>query len=131
MNDEIARVRSLLWEKIREVQSQGIMVRNEIMSDAHGGERGLPSVVDGNPLCLLGVATADAGGCGWGGHRAAADALGISLTDTDRLEYGFEGWPREEFEKYVGESFELSGFGDLGKEIADQLMAEEAAARNE
>lgn len=142
---DVDRVRTQLWEMIREHQAQGHLVRNRLMSKRFGGrwgyyayEKDLPP--DGNhnsTRCLLGLAGVEM----YVDMVPAMERLNISHKEARFLEAGFEGLSPanadEDGYRYLLqkdlslksiENLATEPFYMLGREIGEQLEKEEAAA---
>lgn len=119
MMNGIEKVRDTLLKLIQEHQEAGIPVRNKIMAERFGGERGYPSALnvddDPGPVCLRGLLPA-------GGDQHRAYFLGIDEEELRNMEAGFEAWANNpDFDHE-------SPFYKLGREIGDELeRAEEVA----
>ncbi len=109
MNPKIDFIRSELWKKIEEHQSRGGSVRNLIMANRFGGQRGY-GFEDSDTVCLLGLYDRYAAITG------ICQGLRISSEEALQLEAGFE-----KFNAWAGET----AFYHLGREIGLQLEEKE------
>jgi hypothetical protein len=125
----IERVRTLVWERIRQYQAGGGKVRSTEMANRFGGDMGFYH--DSSPagtLCLVGVVV----------QRSvmfpddhAAEILGISRREANLLESGFEDWSpggTVETRGMTMDELRAEPYYKLGQEIARHLEDAEAAA---